>query len=47
MKKYMFLLFQSIFWLIGDILELTMNMVHCLLVDVLKWIRIFKNFEQG
>jgi len=47
MKKDMFLLFQSIFWLIRDILELTMNMVHCLLVNILKWIRIFENFEQG
>jgi len=47
MEKDIFLLFQSIFWLIGDILELTMNMVHCLLVDILKCIRIIENLEQG
>jgi len=47
MKKDMFLLFQSIFWLIGDILELTMNMVHCLLVDILKCIKTIQYFEQG
>jgi len=34
MEKDMFQLFQSIFWQIKDILELTVNTVHCLLVDI-------------
>jgi len=47
MEKDMFLLFQSIFWLIRDILELTMNIVHFLLVDVLEFIKRIPYFEQS
>jgi len=47
MEKDMFQLFQSIFWPIKDILELTMNMVHCSLDDILKYIKTIQYFEQG